>query len=245
MGLCPKTPVAGCAGYGLISGGSRKSIRTAHRIAPKVATGVSALSPHPLSRWRERGPDGWASGNRERRSRGVRACKNRKAADPWLWLAGLAVCRKREGVPLPRSGGGREGANAPAAPYKHRLAHDPGRRSRSGRAFRCVGFLGRSPKPFLHPFVGTKGCPRRAGVLTKPSKRLAPPIGDIPLLPNGSRCAGAGLILAEEASPPEAEPYFFSRRKRRARPGFTTGSARAMSMASSGTSRVTVAPAAV
>ena len=55
----------------------------------------------------------------------------------------------------------------------------------------------------------------------------------------------AGLILAEEASPPEAEPYFFSRRKRRARPGLMIGSARAMSMASSGTSRVTVAPAAV
>ena len=42
-----------------------KSIRTAHRIAPKVATGVSALSPHPLSRWRERGPDGLATINRE------------------------------------------------------------------------------------------------------------------------------------------------------------------------------------
>ena len=46
-----------------------------------------------------------------------------KAADPWLWLAGLAACSKREGVPLPRSGGGWEGANAPAAPYKHRLAY--------------------------------------------------------------------------------------------------------------------------
>ena len=69
-----------------------------------------------------------------------------QAADPWLWLAGLSVCRKREGVPLPRSGGGWEGADAPAAPYKHRLAHAPGRRSRSGRAFRCVGFLGRSPE---------------------------------------------------------------------------------------------------
>ena len=78
LGRCPKTPVAGCAGYGLISGGSRKSIRTAHRIAPKVATGVSALSPHPLSRWRERGPDGRASAGRQSIARGVRACKNRK-----------------------------------------------------------------------------------------------------------------------------------------------------------------------
>ena len=40
-----------------------------------------------------------------------------QAADPWLWLAGLAVCTEREGVPLPRSGGGREGADASAIPY--------------------------------------------------------------------------------------------------------------------------------
>ena len=59
LGLCPKTPVAGCAGYGLISGGSRKSIHTAHRIAPKVATGVSALSPHPLSRCGKGARMGW------------------------------------------------------------------------------------------------------------------------------------------------------------------------------------------
>ena len=40
-----------------------------------------------------------------------------QAADPWLWLAGLSVCRKREGVPLPRSGGGREGADVSQTPY--------------------------------------------------------------------------------------------------------------------------------
>ena len=108
-----------------------------------------------------------------------------QAADPWLWSAGLAVCRKKEGVPLPRSGGGREGADALAAPYKHRLAHAASgatsayvvltlryttgspprcgapsfphkvlrpcggpRRSRSGRAFRCVGVLGFTPSRF-------------------------------------------------------------------------------------------------
>ncbi len=84
-----------------------------------------------------------------------------KAADPWLWLAGLSVCRKREGVPLPRSGGGREGADASAIPYKHRLAHDPGGRRPSGRAFRCVGFLGRSPKSLLGTFGESKVPPRR------------------------------------------------------------------------------------
>ena len=45
LGRCPKTPVAGCAGYGLIFDGSPKSIRTAHRIAPKVATGVRRAQP--------------------------------------------------------------------------------------------------------------------------------------------------------------------------------------------------------
>ena len=118
-----------------------------------------------------------------------------QAADPWLWLAGLSVCRKREGVPLPRSGGGWEGADAPAAPYKHRLAHDPGGRRPSGRAFRCVGVLGRRPKRILPTFVRTKVGPRRVGVLIKPFIRLAPPLGDIPLLPNGSRGLGRGTAI--------------------------------------------------
>ena len=48
LGLCPKTPVAGCAGYGLICGGSRKSIRTAHRIAPKVAAAHLPFPPTPF-----------------------------------------------------------------------------------------------------------------------------------------------------------------------------------------------------
>ena len=104
-----------------------------------------------------------------------------QAADPWLWLAGLSVCRKREGVPLPRSGGGREGADASAIPYKHRLAHDPGGRRPSGRAFRCVGFLGRSPKPFLHPFVGTKGCPAGQAYQPSPFGDSAPPTGEMKL----------------------------------------------------------------
>ena len=45
LGRCPKTPVAGCAGYGLIFDGSPKSIRTAHRIAPKVAAAHLPLPP--------------------------------------------------------------------------------------------------------------------------------------------------------------------------------------------------------
>ena len=37
-----------CAGYGLIYGGSRKSIRTAHRIAPKVAAAHLPFPPTPF-----------------------------------------------------------------------------------------------------------------------------------------------------------------------------------------------------
>ena len=162
LGLCPKTPVAGCAGYGLICGGSRKSIRTAHRIAPKVATGVSALSPHPLSRWRERGPDGRVRLGRQFGARGMLGFAGSQAANPWLWLAGLAVCTEREGVPLPRSGGGREGADAPAAPYKHRLAYAPGNRPLVFRAGVPVRRgLGVYPKSLLGTFGESKVPPRR------------------------------------------------------------------------------------
>ena len=58
LGRCPKTPVAGCAGYGLIFGGSRKSIRTAHRIAPKVAAAHLPFPPTPFPE-AGKGP-GWA-----------------------------------------------------------------------------------------------------------------------------------------------------------------------------------------
>ena len=85
LGRCPKTPVAGCAGYGLIFGGSRKSIRTAHRIAPKVACGSICpyrlassatggarlrIPPPPFPR-RKRGSDGRASAGRQFGARGM------------------------------------------------------------------------------------------------------------------------------------------------------------------------------
>ena len=98
-----------------------------------------------------------------------------KAADPWLWLAGLAVCTEREGVPLPRSGGGWEGADAPAAPYKHRLAHDPGRQSRSGRAFRCVGVLGFTPSRFWALLASQKCHPAGQAYRLKLFVKLSPP----------------------------------------------------------------------
>ena len=79
LGRCPKTPVAGCAGYELIFDGSQKSIRTAHRIAPRVACGSICPFPPPPFPWAGKGP-GWAGKCRAavRRSGYVRACKNRK-----------------------------------------------------------------------------------------------------------------------------------------------------------------------
>ena len=99
------------------------------------------------------------------------------AADPWLWLAGLAVCRKREGVPLPRSGGGREGADASAIPYKHRLAY-----AASGATSAYVVLTLRY----------TTGSPPRCGAPSFPHKVLRPcgaPVAAVP----GGRSGASGF----------------------------------------------------
>ena len=88
LGRCPKTPVAGCAGYGLISGGSRKSIRTAHRIAPKVAAAHLPFPPTPFP-VAGKGP-GWAGKIRAavRCSGYVRACGG--GGSRWLGIRSRA-----------------------------------------------------------------------------------------------------------------------------------------------------------
>ena len=200
MGLCPKTPVAGCAGYGLIFDGSPKSIRTAHRIAPKVATGVSALTalrcpkksshysiarffrplrilrlassatggarlriPPPPFPMAGKGP-GWAEkikaaawcsghvrtcGGGGSRWLGCGTMIGRKMSRwPMVMVSGAIGLQEKGGRSPPPKRGRLGGGRCAAAPYKHRLAHDPGRRSRSGRAFRCVGVLGFTPSRF-------------------------------------------------------------------------------------------------
>ena len=235
LGLRPKTPVAGCAGYGLICGGSRKSIRTAHRIALKVACGsicpyrlavpekIFALfvcsifstatdSPPRCIRHRRRSapnpptpfPDG-AKGARmggqvgtENDALGVvRACKwggsrglgrgtmigRRMSRRPMVMVSGAGGLHRKGGRSPPpkrgRLGGGRCVTDTLLSPsacstegfFRRKNAF---RIQRS----RATGFLGRSPKPFLHPFVGTKGCPRRVGVLITIYKRLIPAEGE-------------------------------------------------------------------
>ena len=88
LGRCPKTPVAGCAGYGLIYGGSRKSIRTAHRIAPKVAAAHLPFPPTPFP-VAGKGP-GWAGKIRAavRCSGYVRACGG--GGSRWLGIRSRA-----------------------------------------------------------------------------------------------------------------------------------------------------------
>ena len=110
LGRCPKTPVAGCAGYGLIYGGSRKSIRTAHRIAPRVAAGASALSPHPLSR----GGKGARMGGRNQGNSltlGVLGLAKTASRWPMVMVSGAIGLQKKGGRSPPpkrgRPGGGR------------------------------------------------------------------------------------------------------------------------------------------
>ena len=68
-----------------------KSIRTAHRIAPKVACGSICPFPPPPFPRRERGSYGLVIRNREHNSRGVRACKGGRSR--WLGC-GTMIGRK-------------------------------------------------------------------------------------------------------------------------------------------------------
>ena len=96
-----------------------------------------------------------------------------------------------EGVPLPRSGGGWEGAGAPAAPYKHRLAYAPGNRPLVFRAGVPVRRgLGGYPKSLLGTFDDSKVSPRREPYKSNPFIRLAPPkviTGYVTTAPPGRR----------------------------------------------------------
>ena len=68
--------------------------------------------------------------------------------------------------------------NASQTPYKHRLAHAPGGHRPSERAFRCVGFLGRSPNDFCFLFFTEKDSPAGKRANYAFAKGFAPPLGD-------------------------------------------------------------------
>ena len=68
---------------------------------------------------------------------------------------------------------------------------------------RATGFSGRSPEPFLHPFVGTKGCPRRVGVPIKSFIRLAPPKARRNDDKAASRGMGRGTAIGRGGIPAE------------------------------------------
>ena len=57
----------------------------------------------------------------------------------------------------------------------------------------------------LVPFTRVKGTPRRRAVQIMLSKGLAPPVGDISLLPNGSRGLGRGTAIGRGSIPPIGE----------------------------------------
>ena len=106
LGLRPKTPVAGCAGYGLLSGGSRKSIRTAHRIAPKVAAAHLPFPPTPF-------PDG---------GKGARMGGRLETEGDALGVLGLAKTVSRKPMVMVSGAGGlhRKGGRSPP-PKRGRL----------------------------------------------------------------------------------------------------------------------------
>ena len=99
LGLCPKTPVAGCAGYGLIFDGSPKSIRTAHRIAPKVAAAHLPFPPTPF-------PDG---------GKGARMGGRNQGNSLTLGVLGLAKAASRWPMVMVSGAGGlhRKGGRSP------------------------------------------------------------------------------------------------------------------------------------
>ena len=60
----------------------------------------------------------------------------------------------------------------------------------------------------MHPFVGTKGCPRRVGVLTKLSKKLASPEVIADFFTNAPP-AGVQIRITKRLAPPEVPTNFF------------------------------------
>ena len=83
--------------------------------------------------------------------------------EPMGWISS---CLPRR--PLPRCG---------ASSFPHKVLRPCGgpRRSRSGRAFRCVGVLGFTPSRFWALLASQKCHPAGQACLLKPRKRLAPP----------------------------------------------------------------------
>ena len=86
----------------------------------------------------------------------------------------FGATRARQGwwFAIPRSSAAGD-KNASQTPYKHRLAYASGRRSRSERAFRCVGFWGLPQAAFGH-FWRYKSAAPPAGVQIRSLCRTFP-----------------------------------------------------------------------
>ena len=102
--------------------------------------------PPPPFPMRERGPDGLVSAGRQFGARGMLGFVERTSRKSMVMVCGAGGLQEKGGRSPPPKRGRPGGGRCAAAPYKHRLAHAPGGRRPSGRAFRCVGFLGRSPE---------------------------------------------------------------------------------------------------
>ena len=127
-----------------------------------------------------------------------------------VMVSGAIGLQKKGGRSPPPKRGRPGGGRCAAAPYKHRLAHAPGGRRPSGRAFRCVGVLGQRPKRVLLTFARTKVSPRRVGVLIKFSKKLSPPKVNTDYFTNAPPSSACKLF--HEYPPAGACKSFFPRR---------------------------------
>ena len=151
-----------------------KQIRTAHRIAPKVACGSICPFPPPPFPKRERGSDGLVIRNREHNSRGVRACKGgrsrwlgcgtmigrKMSRRPMVMVSGAGGLQEKGGRSPPPKRGRLGGGRCAAAPYKHRLAHAPGNRPLVFRAGVPVRRgLGAAPQAYFAYFCTNKSRP--------------------------------------------------------------------------------------
>ena len=98
-----------------------------------------------------------------------------------VMVSGAGGLHRKGGRSPPPKRGRLGGGRCAAAPYKHRLAHAPGRRSRSGRAFRCVGVLGVTPSRFWTLLASQKCHPAGQAYRLKLFVKLRPAKGEMKL----------------------------------------------------------------
>ena len=118
-----------------------------------------------------------------------------------VMVSGAIGLQEKGGRSPPPERGRLGGGRCAAAPYKHRLAHAPGGRRPSGRAFRCVGVLGFTPSRFWALLAIQKCHLGDSRAIYAFAKGPAPPAGEMRICPGKriekSSChSGTGALFA-------------------------------------------------